>query len=299
MDLDTLKQFMPVIDTYPRPDWESIDNLISDLPVSEAHAAWFHAGRMWMEETARHLGRDYKVDETDNFFLLTGLNERHRKLLKAFVEKALTRILTMLDGIANDEGNGKHVAIIFDNQDDYYDYVTYFMPNEGEYPLSGGMFLHGPYGHFVMPYYDFADMEATIAHEMTHACLRHLPIPLWLNEGLAVSIEHELCGNHPLRMDSERMVEHHGFWNQETIQEFWSGTSFSHTDEGIGLSYELARYCVRALAHDFDEFVEFSNQASYEDGGETAAVNTYKASLGGLIHQFFGPGDWSPNPETW
>lgn len=290
---------MPVIDKYPRPDWQSIGELISDTPDSEAHAAWCYAGRTWMEETARHLDTGYNLDETENFFLLTRLSDRHRNLLKAFVEQALSRILTMLDGIVNDKGYGKHVAIIFGSQDDYYDYVSYFMPDEGEYPLSAGMFLNREYGHFVMPYYDIADMEATIAHEMTHACLKHLPIPLWLNEGLAVTIEHELCANQPLRMDSERIAEHRAFWNQETVQEFWSGASFGRTDEGIGLSYELARYCVRALAHDFEDFVEFSNVASYKDGGEAAALQNYDGSLGGLLHQFFGPGDWSPEPERW
>jgi hypothetical protein len=31
--------------------------------------------------------------------------------------------------------------------------------------------------------------------------------------------------------------------------------SFARTDEGLELSYELARYCVRALARDREPFV--------------------------------------------
>jgi hypothetical protein len=95
-------------------------------------------------------------------------------------------------------------------------------------------------------------------------------------------------------MDPDRLAEHRAFWNEETIQEFWSGRSFGRTDEGIDLSYELARYCVRALAHDPHPFIEFAKNANSEDGGETAAVATFGGSLGGLIEQFFGPGDWAP-----
>ena len=143
------------------------------------------------------------------------------------------------------------------------------------------------------------EAEATAAHELTHACLRHLPIPLWLNEGFAVAMEDEICGSAPLRMESERFAEHAGFWDEGTIQEFWSGAAFNRTDEGSSLSYELARYCLRSLAHDYDVFARFANSASFVDAGEAAAIDCYGGSLGGVIHQFFGAGDWSPNPQVW
>ena len=31
-------------------------------------------------------------------------------------------------------------------------------------------------------------------HEMTHGSVAHLPLPLWLNEGLAVNTERRLAG---------------------------------------------------------------------------------------------------------
>lgn len=183
--------------------------------------------------------------------------------------------------------------MIFDTQEAYYEYSAYFYP-EGEHPLSAGVFLNREYGHIAIPFYDVSETEATIAHELTHCLLRHVPIPLWLNEGLAVTVEDELCSNRPLRMDPERFAEHRAFWNKDTIQEFWAGKSFGRVDEGNSLSYELARYCVRALAHDLQAFFEFANRASCEDGGEAAAIEVYEGSLGGLIEQFFGAGEWSP-----
>ena len=188
---------------------------------------------------------------------------------------------------------------MFDEQEAYYRYMQFFYPEEGEFALSSGVFLNSEYGHFAFPYVEMFEAEATSAHELTHACLRHLPIPLWLNEGFAVTMEDEICGSVPLVMDNDRMSEHLAFWDSDTIQDFWSGASFGRPDQGSALSYELGRYCLRALSHDYDVFAAFTNTASFEDGGEAAALEHFGGSLGGLIHQFFGEGDWSPKPNTW
>ena len=286
-----------VQDGYPRPDWEAIEKLLSELPEDSQHDAWCSAGRIWLEQLVDHLGDSYRVFESENFLILSALDRKSTQALGQFCERALAGILKRLDGLAYDSYFGKHVVLIFRSHDEYYEYIAHFYPEDGEYPLSGGVFLYRDYGHMVIPFFDLSEAEAAIAHEFTHACLRHLPIPLWLNEGLAVTLEDELCGNHPLRMDPERLHEHELFWNAETIQEFWDGSSFGRTDQGNGLSYELARYCIRALAHDLEAFLRFANEASFEDGGESAARKIFGGSLGGLIEQFFGAGDWEPRPE--
>jgi len=284
---------MPSIDGYPRPDWTAIGDVISKSPESEARDLWCAAARTWLELTAKHLGSPYRVLETPSFLFLMPLNERDAGLISTFAEKALRQILVKLEGLAEIDVYGKRVIMVFATQDAYYAYSAYFYP-EGEHPLSAGVFLNAEYGHIAIPFADIAEIEATVAHELTHDCLRLLPIPLWLNEGLAVTIENEICGNHPLRMEADRLREHAEFWNEDTIQEFWSGESFGRVDQGIGLSYELARYCIRALAHDLPSFITFAQRASAADGGEAAAMEVYEGSLGGLIEQFFGPGNWSP-----
>ena len=242
---------------------------------------------------------EYRVEESENFLILSSEEARYVQLLSRFLERSLKVITTDLENIASDDGYGKHVVLIFSEQQPYYDYISHFYPVEGEFILSSGIFLNSGYGHFEFPFLEMDEAEATSAHELTHACLRHLPIPLWLNEGFAVTMEDEICGSQPLRMDRDRMQEHMRFWNAETIQEFWSGTSFNRTDEGSSLSYELARYCLRALSHNHDDIAAFSNTATYEDAGEQAAIEVYGGSLGGLIHQFFGDGEWSPSPSSW
>ncbi len=292
-------ELMPIVDGFPRPDWDAIGELIHARPENTWASGWEEWSGRWLQGVLDNLPDDYRIAESDNFLLLSAEEDRYVELLSGFLERTLRRILGRLDGIASDEGYGKHVVLMFNEQDSYYSYKSWFYPEEGDFILSAGTFLNAGYGHFAFPFMEMSDAEATSAHEMTHALLKHLPIPLWLNEGFAVTIEDEICDSAPLVMDSERFAEHASFWNAQTIQEVWSGASFNRHDEGAELSYELARFCLRALAHDYDVFAAFANAAAFEDGGEAAAIEYYGGSLGGVIHQFFGDGDWSPRPEIW
>lgn len=198
-----LREHMPIVDGFPRPQWEAIESLAT------GHADWVAAARAWMEETARHLGEPHAVCETDNFFLLSPLNPRQTGLVKTFTEKAWKQIGIKLEGLGESEVLGKAVVMLFDSHDRYYEYSEHFY-SDGEHPISSGVFLNAEYGHTAIPFFDIPETEATLAHELTHCFLRGLPIPLWLNEGLAVTMEDEICANRPLRMDSQRLAEHAG-----------------------------------------------------------------------------------------
>ncbi len=298
MNLSAVSELMPIVDGFPRPDWQSIVEKLETVSESEAQEAWPEIVRTWMNILADSAGPHYTVSETENVLIVTNMGRRELALLVKFVERARTEILNRLTGIAEDEGYGKNVLLVFGDEDSYYKYISHFYPS-GEFPMSSGVFLYHDYGHMVIPFFDLGETEATFAHEFTHACVRHLPIPLWLNEGLAVTMEDELCGSRPLSMDAKQLAKHERFWTADTIQEFWNGDSFRRVDEGNELSYELARYCLKALAHDLQDFTAFANASSWDDGGESAAIDIYEGSLGGLPFQFFGEGDWSPKPESW
>src|SRR5207247_6744848 len=110
----------------------------------------------------------------------------------AFVELTRKRVLQVLDGVASGDFSGKVCLLIFEDEDRYYQYVSNYYEDGGEYAFSGGMFLQRGYGHFVFVDSEIAVMEPTIAHELTHCLLQHLPLPAWLNEGTAVTTEHRL-----------------------------------------------------------------------------------------------------------
>jgi len=298
--MEWINKYFNEIDNFPRPNWENIyEHVEAHLKDVEQNELWCGIANAWMLKLKSKLSDDYQIYESDNYILLTSESDRYVTLLQGFLESTLRKILSTLKGIASDEGYGKYVVIVFNDIDNYYSYMSYYYPEDGVYGLSSGVYLNNGYGHFVFPHQDVTYAESIIAHEMTHSLLSHLPIPLWLNEGMAVTIEDMITGTAPLRMDNELFARHKAFWDEKEIQEFWSGDAFHRPDEGQELSYHLARFAVKSLSHDYERFVRFANKANYDDGGESAANEIFGGGLGGLIAQFFGDGDWAPKPQEW
>jgi len=144
-------------------------------------------------------------------------------------------------------------------------------------------------------------MEPTIAHELTHCLLQHLPLPAWLNEGTAVNTEQRLCPRaaQPLYTPVEMREKHLKFWNESTIQEFWSGKSWLRPDEANELSYDLARTFALLAGEDFDAFRAFANVADAADAGNAAAIRHLGYPVANLAEAVLGDGPWEPKPDLW
>ena len=229
-------------------------------------------------------------------------SDRYAELLAMFLERALSTIMDCLNGIAANPFYGKHVVILFDSDDRYYEYTSHFYPEQGEFATSGGMFIDRGRGHFVLPRREIREAERVVAHELCHACVAHLPIPAWLNEGIAQIVEDAMDAS-PFFVRENRITEymerHRGFWGEEEIQQFWSGESFGRPDDGQELSYHLARLAVGALSHDYVSFRRFVLSANEKDAGDAALKEVFGGSLEDLIERFLGAGNWAPNPEKW
>jgi hypothetical protein len=281
------------------PDWSQIGELIkSRLPENEWNDAWLVAARSWCAQMVQHLGEGYQVSETDNFLIVTDSPTRIvRKMNKAY-EASLKRILSSLDGVMEDEGYGKHVAFIFSEVETYYQYISHFYP-DGEHAMSGGICLNSEgYTHFAFPAADYSSYHTVLVHELTHACLNHLPIPTWLNEALAMRMEEVVCGTEVFYLDQEIYEKHLNYWNGKTIQEFWSGESWNIAGDSNELSYSLAQIIWRKIEADLSateyEIKRFVLSANFEDGGEAACQKVFELGLGDLVSDFLGEGNWSP-----
>jgi len=298
--MEWLDQYLEDKDNFPRPNWEKIyrhvDNHLSD---SDQNELWCNIAITWMNKLTTALPGNYGIYESDNFILVTSESDKYISLFHKFLERSLKRTIETLHDIASDDGFGKFIVLVFNDMDDYYSYLSYFYPEDGEYGLSSGIYLNKGYGHFAFPHQELTYAESIAAHELTHALLTHLPIPAWLNEGIAVTIENMITGSAPLTMDKEMYTRHKTFWGEKEIQEFWSGESFYRTDEGQELSYHLAQFAVNTLSQQYETFIQFANSAHSNDGGEAAANEIYGGSLGNLISQYFGDGNWAPNPDEW
>lgn len=287
----------------PIPDWERIAG--DDLPEwsqDYRDAYWTSAARHWLQALLTVLPPEYSIRESENFLLLSPLGARKAELFQRYCQTALRRISKNLEGLRS-EGGWKQVVIVFAGEDEYYDYISHYYPEGGEYAMSSGVFLSAGYGHFVTFEADLDAIEPVIAHELTHALLSHLPIPLWLNEGMAVNTEHVFFPRladprTALYRPNEMRDKHAAFWNAGTIQEFWTGRSFQRTDDGVMLSYDLATHVTALAARDEAAFKIFLREAHWKDAGMSAATHL-GYPLHHLIEAVLGEGPWEPAPETW
>ena len=285
------------------PDWVAVGDFIhSAVHDTQLNAAWEHAAKTWLTLNAKNLSSDYQIHSTENFLLLTAAPMRVAKDACLYNEYALTEIMRLLDGVASDEGYGKHVAIMFSNDIEYYRYISYFYP-DGEHPGSSGMCIHSGYNHLVFPSQDHSMYRTVSVHELTHICLGHLPIPLWVNEALAMTMEEVVCGSAVFDLDREKYDKHTRYWTPQSIQQFWSGESWRISVEANELSYNLAQVLWRKIETDLsasrEEIVKFVGSAHWDDGGESSFQRVFDLSLGALVEDFLGEGDWSPKPHRW
>jgi hypothetical protein len=139
-----------------------------------------------------------------------------------------------------------------------------------------------------------------LTHELTHNLLRSLPLPVWLNEGLAMLFEQDVAGGFRPPVTREGADLHRSYWNAATIQEFWRGDSFSNP-EVQELAYGLARILLDFIVTDLQptppDFRDFVLHADRKDGGEAAARNFLGVELSDLVSTFLGPGKWAPKNE--
>ena len=298
--MEWLNRYFTEQQNFPRPQWNEIYQRVDkDFADYDQDVLWQGVARTWVRKIIESLSDEYCITETDNFLLVSNEDKQYVNTMVQFLERCLKRLLKSLDGIASDDGHGKYVVMIFADIDTYYDYVSYYGPQEGTYGLSSGMYLNYGYGHFVFPHQEIDYAEMIVAHEMTHALLNHLPIPVWLNEGLAVSMERMISSFAPPRLTREKYQQHVNFWGKNEIQEFWQGASFGRPDEGQELSYDLAQVLVMNLSENYALFTEFVRLADWQDGGEHAAETVFDISLGDMIYNFLGEGEWWPDPQNW
>jgi hypothetical protein len=289
---------------FPIPDWTAAQTWVETIPdEGEQASAWTRLERAWLAHLQLALGPAYHLHENKDSFVLSTLEPHVARATLDFMSKTLQRIVRILDGIAEVSPWGKDILIVLDDEDSYYRYVSHYYPEDGEFAASGGMYINAGCGHFVTVNSDLHAIEPIIAHEMTHSCLSHLPIPAWLNEGLAVNTEQRLVRSGMASLTPQQMHQKHcSFWGDAEMQEFWSGKSFLRNDDGNMLSYDLARILVSQLSADWSRFRSFVLEADFADGGAASAIEHLGMELGTVVNTLLGQEsglDRAPAPSKW
>jgi hypothetical protein len=283
----------------PRVDWQVVWAWIENhVPEERQISAWEEFGRGWLELLRDALGGNYVVEESEHFMLLGDGATPTNELVVSWCEHYRHRILQILAGVETNDPSAKRPILLFHDRAAYLDYIMDLYPVEGEFADSGGMFVGYGLPHVALWGFDSATLERTIAHELTHAAMADLPLPLWLNEGVTRVVEDVLLDQSHFWMNGEIAREHKVYWNSETIQAFWSGESFHAPGDVQRLSYSLAEVIVRNLASDHPgKLPALLNTADACDAGERALQDVCKTTLAKRVAQFLGPGEWGMKAE--
>lgn len=286
---------LPASTRFPQPDWDEIEKSLQprEQEFAELDAFWTDRAREWVHLLRDALGAGYRGYEAKHFWLISREPDATCRRLITWADETRAKVNRFLgDAAAAAEVYGKVPILVVHDADTYYEYFAGYM-KEDDHALSSGVYLNRGYGHFLFSYHNLTEAEAVLAHELTHALVSHLPLPHWLDEGVAQLCETWATGRDPTRYDEIKETID-TFWTPETMQEFWIGRSFGRMDEGQLQSYHLAKVLTQKLTPDLPRFRAFLRQADFRDAGAAALKTHFGTTLETLVADYLGAGDWAP-----
>jgi len=304
---------------FHRADWDVIGNWIHNrFREAEWETAWNEVALAWLDRLRDDLGGGYHISHSRQTALLCDLPPATARWLLDYASDVEATIRESLGEVAWSGNRGRDVIIVFSDLDDYYQYLAYHSP-DGDQAASGGVCIHSGYTHIAIPWRNENDAANAVVHELTHDSVAHLPLPLWLNEAVAMTLQRTIAPPQrslgqsdqdalfsasinwrPPVMWDELAERHYAFWNEQNIQSFWAGTSFHEPGEANELSYSLAEVLLQLLSERGNavSIREFIQQANEADAGQTAALDRLGADLGEIAGTFLGEGNWRPQRKA-
>lgn len=264
---------------------------------------WFIALAPGLQAHSSYAPKGFRSAWRENYLVLSPLDERSTELLAKSCARAARRICRALPELAQVNSDGALPIIIFPDADTYEHYATYLhLTDAGEvaqdHIASAGMFVRSDddalpksevqsFGYFMVLADEIGDAEPTLVHEMTHALLSHLNLPLWINEGIATMMEGtvESPSRDPafvINRRAELLSRHRQFWDEQTTPTFWDGLAFNN-GASSELAYDMAFRIVFELARDLPSFSAFAKSADPTDGGNAAAMAIYGFPVEALL----------------
>jgi hypothetical protein len=147
---------------------------------------------------------------------MLAFSKRAATSLLEFAERGRRAIHSALTGLASTGGFGPHAILVFETEDEYYEYIAPYYP-EGHYAVSAGVYLNEGYGHFVLPRREPGLLEPVVAHELTHALLSHLPLPRWLDEGVTMISPEQIYIDDTVKLEPDVVLYPGVFLEGETL----------------------------------------------------------------------------------
>lgn len=311
-----IEEFTFYSHAFSRVDWPRLyDALTREKEAKDLEAEWETAKVEWCEQLKNDLGGQAQVRRAANIVLMTDREESEADACVHFADQVHGSLRLAFTDLSHPHAFGRVPILLFDDDADYYEYLGYYYPEEGTFPASCGVQLSADGCPHIAAYYDIhGTTPVTVAHELCHLMVSHLPLPLWVNEGVAMKLPRALAVSSPRTIMSDPawrwwtalgelqaplfsddiLERHQNFWNEENIQDFWAGTSFDEPGESNTLSYSLAEILVTKMSEDWRSFLGFLATVQYADGGQTAALDHLGTCLGVSLEPILGAGRWRP-----
>src|SRR4051812_43572157 len=137
------------VNGFSRLNWKAIDAYIEAHLAENRAAAWNEASMAWTEELRIDLGGNYTLLTSGRFVLLSELETGVADRYVQFAEASAEKIKSILTEAAWATEFGMHVILLFSDDDDYYQYISYFYP-AGSHPASSGVCLSRDYVHIAV-----------------------------------------------------------------------------------------------------------------------------------------------------
>lgn len=291
---------IPAAFHLPRPNWDVIHTWVeSHVAAPDQPAAWAEIAEDWLSVLNQALGNAYRVHRSEHILLFASVNDEQAEMLLRYAESGIATITDALGDLACEKWLGPLVILLFADNETYGNFTS---PTDPEIELirsAGTCFRHG-YVHIAVRPAAPDPLSRTILHELTHACLSHLNLPLWLEEGITqLAEEAALFQWGHFTLNSESAAENRRYWREHGLSQFWWGEGFLLFDEGQGYSYQLAQILFRLIMADHRKRLpDFVRHAVAEDAGDSAARKYLGKGLAELAAQFLGQGSWDPIPPN-
>ncbi|MDB5341074.1 MAG: peptidase superfamily protein [Planctomycetaceae bacterium] len=283
----------------PRIDWDVVGRWIAKhVPQAEQPQAWTDIVDQWLDRLDRALGKKNRAMLSENLLLFAPGNFQQMEQLLDFGEAGLKEILSSLGDLATESRRGPIVLLLFADDRTYGRYTSPFDPAVGAVQSAGMCFRSSSLVHVALKPAKIESLQRTVLHEITHACLGHLSLPLWLEEGITQLAEEAALPDWArFKLSSEEAAAIREFWREQGLSEFWWGTGFFAIDGMQQFSYQLAQVMFRIITTSYKQRLpEFVRRACEDDAGESAARDVLGKGLAEIAQQFLGPGNWEPVP---
>jgi len=298
LNLEAIEGAFTLCDGFSIPSWPVIlDALRPYYAADERLIAWSEVMAQWASRWQSELGSGFRRTDSGTFFLVSQLEVAVAEPLLQEANGMVQKIRHVLDPIAWEDR--PYILIVHVGDEALAARFLQATSRVKQNTFAGRRAVElSP--HWILQ----SDRESParihdFKWELIGSCLSHLPLPDWLRNGVATQLWRALDSSGgriagPL-FDEDLIPEHRRFWNESTIQSFWSGSRAPEYSGDFNLYSELSNILVQLLIEKTARLVDFLRCAHYYDAGQSAALSFLKMDLGELAATFLGPGHWAPD----